>query len=163
MKPAKKLSEIKLLAAEIYGYSYTNYVNHRGNPRFDKYMPEDVKQLRRAINDKWTKNRIAKALEIPLEKVDSYLESYREAMDVVFAENAAESFRAGVKQSIQKALRNGLKSDEEVDDLVIQICYRAADLAYLLDCEGKRLSDYYDWLTREKGVSYSEIGLPDLK
>ena len=163
MKSKKKLSEIHLLAAEIYGYSYFNYVNHEGNPRFDRYMPQTVKQLRRAIAEEWPKDRIAKTLDIPLEKVDVFLEAYRDGMDVVFAHNASESFRAGIKQSIQKALRDGLKSEEDVDKLVIQICYRAADLGYLLDCEGKELSDYDMWLTRQKGVNYSALGIPDLK
>jgi hypothetical protein len=40
------------------------------------------------------------------------------------------------------ALEEGLNSAEDIDDLVGQICYRAADLAYLLDMEEKELSEY---------------------
>ena len=57
-----------------------------------------------------------------------------------------ESFRLGVKQSIIYALEKGLNSSEDIDDLVGQICYRAADLAYLLDLEQKQLSDYSELL-----------------
>jgi hypothetical protein len=47
-----------------------------------------------------------------------------------------------VKASILLSLASGLKSEEDIDKLVSQICYRASDLAYLLDLEGKELSDY---------------------
>lgn len=41
--------------------------------------------------------------------------------------------------------------------------YRAADLGYLLELEGKRLSDYSEWLRRDKNVDYTGIGLPNLE
>jgi hypothetical protein len=43
---------------------------------------------------------------------------------------------------------------------MIQICYRAADLGYLLDLEESKLSDYSEWLRRDKDVDYSGTGLP---
>lgn len=161
----KKLTEIQMLAAEIYGYSYKNYVDHLAveNLRYTKLMPQAVKQLRQAITEKWSKQKIAEALEIESDQVDSYVTAYQDAMTIVFAENASESFRESVRQSIQKALAKGLSSDEQIDDLVVQICYRAADFGYLLDGEEKRLSDYSDWLTRENGVDYSAVDLPNLK
>ena len=51
-----------------------------------------------------------------------------------------------VKQSIIYALEKGLNSSEDINDLVGQICYRAADLAYLLDMEQKELPDYSELL-----------------
>jgi hypothetical protein len=43
-----------------------------------------------------------------------------------------------------------------VEDLVVQICYRAADLAVLLDMEGKPLSRYSRHLRREPDVEYDD-------
>ncbi len=51
-----------------------------------------------------------------------------------------ESFRRGVRYSIKHALEQGLTDDAAVEQLVAQICYRAADLGYLLDVTGQRLS-----------------------
>ena len=44
------------------------------------------------------------------------------------------------------ALEQGLNSTKDIDALVGQISYRAADLAYLLDLEQKELSDYSELL-----------------
>ena len=80
------------------------------------------------------------------------------------AENASESFRRAVKESIKNALDNdGLKSESDIDNLVIQICYLAADLGYLLELEGKKLSDYSEWLRRDKDVDYTGVNLPNLE
>ena len=68
------------------------------------------------------------------------------AKEIVSADNAVESFRLGVKQSILYALEEGLNSAKDIDGLVGQICYRAADLAYLLNMEKKELSDYSEYL-----------------
>ena len=54
-----------------------------------------------------------------------------------------------VKQSLLLALEGGLHSNEDINNLVVQICYRAADLAYLLDMEEKALSDYSEALRQE--------------
>jgi hypothetical protein len=43
-------------------------------------------------------------------------------------------------------MEEGLNSAESIDGLVGQVCYRAADLAYLLDMEKKELSDYSEKL-----------------
>jgi hypothetical protein len=50
----------------------------------------------------------------------------------------------------------GLSSEAEIEKLVTQICYRAADLAYLLDMRGERLSRYSRHLRKEPGVEYYE-------
>jgi len=59
-----------------------------------------------------------------------------------------------VKYSIRHAIEDGLETNEDIDMLVTQICYRAADLAVLLEIEDKQLSDYSRELRREKGVKY---------
>jgi len=149
----------QLLAAELFNYSYDNYADHVAvdNLRFTEYMPEDVEKLQKAERGNWSHERIAQELEIEESKVDEWLESFKRAKDIVFAENASESFRESVKYSIKDALQEGGKTEEEIDDLVIQICYRAADLGYLLELEGKRLSDYSKWLRRKKDVDYGGI------
>ena len=69
------------------------------------------------------------------------------------APTPAESFRRGVRFSIQDAVEEGLTGDErEIERLVTQICYRAADLAYLLDLEQRRLSDYSEELREESDL-----------
>ena len=45
---------------------------------------------------------------------------------------------------------------EEIEKLVRQICYRAADLAYLVKVEGSSLSRYSRHLRREPDVEYYE-------
>jgi hypothetical protein len=155
-----------LLAAELYSYSYDNYADHIevGNIRFTKLMPNDIKLLEKAEKENWSNKEIARALEIEESNVKEILEKYEIAKSIVNAENASESFRRSVKYSIKNALTNNkLKNEVDIDDLVIQICYRAADLGYLLELEGKELSDYSEWLRREKGVDYTGIDLPDLE
>ena len=44
------------------------------------------------------------------------------------------------------SIEKGLNSGKDIDDLVGQIAYRTADLAYLLDMEEKELSDYSELL-----------------
>lgn len=83
------------------------------------------------------------------EEAEEFLRAYHRSLEVVDARNPAEAFRAGVRQSIRFALEEGLSGDEAVEKLITQICYRAADLAYLLDLEGSRLSPYSERLRRE--------------
>jgi len=153
------------LAAELYSYSYDNYADHLAveNARFIELMPQEVEKLQRAEAEKWSKERIARLLEIDDEKVEVLLERWRTAKEIVFAQNSSESFRRSVRQSIKQAIKDGLNTEEDIDNLVIQICYRAADLGYLLDLEESKLSDYSEWLRRDKGVDYSGIGLPNLE
>jgi hypothetical protein len=133
-----------LLAAELFNYSYANYKDHLGigNIRFDNLMPKTFNTLERAHRESWSNEQIAKALDIEEDEVDNWRNNYQRAIDILDAPHAAESFRRGVKHSILYALKEGLDTEEEIDKLVSQICYRAADLAVLLDNEGKNLSDY---------------------
>lgn len=154
----RKLNRDQLLAAEIYSYSYDNYENHLGigNLRFEKYMPDGARTLEQAVKENWPRERIAKKLEVEPDHVDEYMTAYRNALDVVDAENPAESFRAAVRQCIERALRAGLRDENSIEELVKQICYRAADLGFLLDMDGNRLSRYSRHLRREAGVEYGE-------
>lgn len=133
----------QLLAAETFHYSYAHYADHLGgNIRFDKWMPRDVNVLDRAEREGWDDARLAQALEVPEDRVEFWRVSYQRAKDIVDAPTSAESFRRGVRYSIQDAVEEGLTDDKAIERLVTQICYRAADLAYLLDLEGESLSDY---------------------
>jgi len=140
-----------MLAAELYGYSYAYYADHLGigHIRFEEWMPESVEVLEQAVEEGWSHEEIAEALEIPETEVEGWLRLYREAKEIVDAPTPAEGFRRGVKFSIQYALEEGLEDEASIERLVTQIGYRAADLAFRLDMEGKRLSDYLDELRQE--------------
>lgn len=143
----------QLLAAGTFQYSYAHYADHLGvNIRFDKWMPRDVGTLERAEREGWDDTRLAQAIEVPEDRVEFWRESYRRAKDIVDAPTPAESFRRGVRYSIQDAIEEGLTGEREIERLVTQICYRAADLAYLLDLERKRLSAYSKGLRKEAGL-----------
>jgi hypothetical protein len=143
-----KMSKDQLLAAETFSYSYANYDDHLGigNVRFDKLMPNDIKVLQTAEKKGWDIGQIANKLELKIEDAEKLIQQYTRAKEIVFAPNAATSFQIGVRHSIENALEKGLSTTEDINELVEQICYRAADLAYLLDMEGKELSDYSEHL-----------------
>jgi hypothetical protein len=146
----------QLLAAETFHYSYANYDNHLGigNIRFDELMPNDVDTLERAEQEGWDDARLAQALEIEEDKAEHWRTSYQRAKAVVDAPTPAESFRRGVRFSIQDAIEEGLANEQATEELVVQICYRAADLAYLLDLEGSRLSDYSQALRETSKIDF---------
>jgi hypothetical protein len=151
------LSRHQLLAAEVFCYSYANYHDHLGvNIRFDDLMPEIVATLEQAEQEGWSIEKTAERLERETDEVSEMLEALQEAREVVDAKHPAESFRNGVRQSIQMALEDGLETPEKIERLVGQICYRAADLAYLLDREGEVLSEYSEYFRWEP-----EEGYPD--
>ena len=106
MRRRRQLTRKKMLAAEIYGYSYDNYENHLGigNIRFEKLMLDDVDILERAERDDWDSSPLAKAMDIPDENVASFQRLYREANEIVDAPTPVESFRSGVRCSIQYAI-----------------------------------------------------------
>jgi hypothetical protein len=145
-----------LLAAELFNYSYANYADHLGigNLRFEKLMPETFDILDRGRGEGWSDAQLAKAMEIEEKDVDEWRKRHQQAVDIIDAPNPAESFRRGVKYSIRYAIEEGLETEEDIDQLATQICYRAADLAVLLEIEDKQLSDYSRELRREKGVKY---------
>lgn len=136
-----------LLAAEIFGYSYANYDDHLGgNVRFDEMMPADVETLAQEAEEGWDDERLAAVLEVPEEQVKSWRDAYRQAVDIVDAPSPAEAFRRGVRYSILDAVERGLAGEDAIERLVTQVCYRAADLAYLLDLEGEVLSTFSEEL-----------------
>jgi hypothetical protein len=137
-----------LLTAETFNYSYANYDNHLGigNIRFDTLMPDDVDILERAEQEDWDDARLAQALEIEKDQVVRWRRSYQRAKTIVDASTPAESFRHGVRFSIEDAVEEGLAGEKAIEQLVTQICYRAADLAYLLDMRLEMLSDYSEEL-----------------
>ncbi|HVQ40441.1 MAG TPA: hypothetical protein VMS31_23065 [Pyrinomonadaceae bacterium] len=153
-----QLDRWELLAAETYSYSYDNYADHRGNLRFDQYMPEDVRVLDRAIRESWPLDRIAKKLERSKEEANLLLSAFRDALEVVDAPTPAESFRRSTRQAIKRALAEGIESESQIEALVVQICYRAADLSFLLRFRNEPLHKYSDLLRREPGVEYHDGG-----
>jgi len=149
------MERIHLLAAEIFRYSYANYDDHLGiNERFDKLMPRDAEMLEIALKEEWPIDKVSQELEVSAEIARKYLIRVKEALEVVDAENPAESFRNAVRQSINYALEDGLDTPEAIDTLVIQICYRAADLGLLLDKEGYHLSQFSRHLRKEPDSEY---------
>ena len=153
----------QLLAAETFHYSYANYDDHLGigNVRFDKLMPDDVDTLERAEREGWDAARLARALEIEEEQVGRWRRSYERAKAIVDAPTPAESFRRGVRFSIEDAVEEGLADEQAIDGLVTQVCYRAADLAYLLDVRGEELSEYSEELRKTPGIRRAPIGPAD--
>ena len=138
-----EMTENQLLAAEVYGYSYAHYVDRVDvNERFTDLMPNDIVTLTKDEKFKWDIKKLAKKLEVDKEQAVAYRLSFQRAKRIVHAKSAAASFAEGVKQSIEQAIRNGLKDKESIDNLVEQVCYRAADLSYLLRVESRDLSEY---------------------
>lgn len=151
------MERIHLLAAEIFRYSYANFDEHLGiNERFDKLMPRDAEMLEIALKEEWPIDKVAHELDVSAEIAHNYLIAVKEALEVVDAENPAESFRNAVRQNIKSALEDGLDSPETIETLVIQICYRAADLGLLLDKKGHYLSQYSRHLRKEPDTEYYE-------
>jgi len=153
-----RLDRWKLLAAETFSYSYDNYADHRGNARFDRYMPDDVRVLDQAVRESWPLGRLAQKLDRSEDEAKIMLGAFHDALEVVDAPTPAESFRRSVRQVIKRALAEGIEGDEQIEALVIQICYRAADLSFLLHSSGEPLHKYSDLLRREPGVEYFDGG-----
>jgi hypothetical protein len=152
------VDRLKLLAAEIYGYSFANYEDHLGigNERYERLMPQTAETLETAEREGWSASKIAEELDVDVEQAEQLLEAFERARDIVDAENPAEAFRHGVRFSIMDALDDGLHGPEAIEKLVTQICFRAADLAVLLEQEGEPLSRYSRHLRREPDVEYDE-------
>jgi hypothetical protein len=150
------LTREQLLASEIFGYSFDNYEEHLGNLRYDRLMPASVATLERATNDAWPLAKVAAELETDEQNAQDLLAAYRQAVAVIDAPNPAEGFRNAVRFAIQYAVAEGLSTGEQIEKLVTQVCFRAADLGYLLDQEGKPLSRYSRLLRREPGVQYHD-------
>ncbi len=119
-------------------------------------MPRDAQLLETAIKKKWPEEKVAQKLEVSEATAQRLLAATQDALAIVDAENPAESFRKAVEQSIHYALEDGLHSQEDIANLVTQICYRAADLGLLLEREGHALSQYSRHLRREPDAGYFE-------
>ena len=154
----KRLSRAQLLAAEIFGYSYANYVDHLGieNVRFDELMPSDALKLEKAVSEDWPLARVAQELETDTDNAADLMRATRDALKVTEAENPVEAFRTAVRQVVQQAVTDGFDQADAVENLVTQICYRASDLAYLLKAEETSLSRYSRHLRREADVQYDD-------
>lgn len=151
------MNRTQLLAAELFSYSYANYQDHLGvNERFDRLMPHTVETLETAEREEWPTTKLARELDVDIEQAEDLLQRLQDARSVVDADNPAEAFRSGVRQSIRLALDLGHENTEDVEKLVMQICYRAADLAYLLKLEGTSLSRFSRHLRRDPEVEYHD-------
>jgi hypothetical protein len=126
------------------------------NLRFDRYMPEAVATLESAADEAWPIEKVASALGVEINEAKEALLALERARKVVDAENPGESFRWAVRQSIEAAIEEGLSDSESINRLTIQICYRAADLGYILKQNGEVLSQYSRHLRSEPGVEYHE-------
>lgn len=123
------LSRERLLAAELYSYSFENYHNHRGNFRFDWLMPREVRILEnQSIDDE----SAARLMEMPVGEIPERRKQLERAIKLVDAPGEAAAFREGVRQSLQRALAEGLTTPESQEALIEQICYRASDFLYLI-------------------------------
>lgn len=137
------MNTIHLLAAELFSYSYNNYEDHLGiNPRFDMLMPGDILLLYQAEEEEWSDAQVAAKTNFEIEDVPYWRERFREARDIVEAETPAHSFLCAVRASIRYALEKGLDDNDDIDDLVGQIGYRAADLSLLLKQKEEPLWKY---------------------
>jgi hypothetical protein len=112
-------------------------------------MPQDAALLEQAQTEQWPDDQIAKMLEVDLQEIPRWRLKYMRAKSIVDAANPAESFRFGVRFSLQDALEKGMASSEDIEDLVSQICYRASDMAVLLELQGESLTQYSDTLRQE--------------
>lgn len=119
-------------------------------------MPDTVKVFEKAEAEGWPLEKLAKELDHEPAAAAGLLESFKQAKQIIDSGNPAESFRTGVRFSIRHAVAEGLKDDQAVEQLVAQICYRAADLAHLLKQEGTALSRYSRHLRREPDTEYYE-------
>ncbi|REL24857.1 hypothetical protein DYD21_17010 [Rhodohalobacter sp. SW132] len=133
-----------LLAAETFRYSFNKYADKLEvrAERFLKIMPSHIDILEKSEQENWPLEKLADAMDTDTKLAEFYRREYGKAKEIVNAPNPAESFRRGVRHSIQHAVHEGLKTDEDIEKLVIQICYRAADLSYLLDQTNQKLSVY---------------------
>ena len=151
------MERIHFLAAEIFSYSYANYDDHLGiNERFDTLMPHDAEILETALKEEWPIEKVAQELDASTETTRKLLFSVEGALEVVDAENPAESFRNAVRQSIEVAIKDGLATTEAIESLVTQICYRAANLGLVLDKKGHHLSQYSRHLRKDPETEYYE-------
>jgi hypothetical protein len=108
------------------------------------------------VKESWPIAKTARRLEADEVTARRLIEAYRDAAAVVDAGDPAESFRNSVRQAVRHSVANRMTADE-IEKLVVQICYRAADLAYLLDQHGVDLSQYSEQLRAETNDAFDPI------
>lgn len=145
------MDRYKLLAAEIYGYSYYDYERRYGDLEFDTLLPEHVRSVERAERFGMSDEELAREIEMQPANVAEMKIAYNRAKPIIDAPDPAEGFRRGVRHSIWHAMKEGLNTAEDVEKLVSRICVRASNLGYLLKREGKDLSDYSGELEKKPG------------
>ena len=84
-----------------------------------------------------------------MESVPEWRERYLQALEIVDAPSVARAFRNAVRQSLARELERLPLSDSELESAVTQVCYRAADLSYLLKIRGEQLAEYSEELRTE--------------
>ena len=153
-----KMKRIHFLAAELFNYSYDNYEDHLGigNARFDKLMPDDVVVFEQAEIEGWSDEKVATKTDHKIEDIPEWRDRFKEALAIVDAESPAESFLLGVKASVDYAVTKGLDDEQSIENLVGQICYRAADLSCLLKQKNEPVWNYSKEL-RSRADDISEI------
>ena len=117
-------------------------------------MPKDAEILEQAVVEGWNLERVAKELDVDADNAAALLSVTREAIDVVDAENPAEAFRNSVRQLLRRAATEELDTDESIEQLVTQICFRVSDLSHLFQRDGNQLARYSRHFRREPDMEY---------
>ena len=146
------MDRIHYLAAEIFFYSYANYDDHLGvNDRFDRLMPEYARVLEEALEGPIDASLLAKRLDVDEDGLLDLLLRTKRARQIVDAGSPAAGFREAVKQSIEHAVKEGIQDTKAIEALAGQICYRAADLGFLLQQRDEPLARYSKEFRSEPG------------
>ena len=142
------MNRVQYLAAEVFGYSYDHYQEkvEMRHIRFTKYMPNTIRQLEKAESDSISDIKLAEIVEIDVDKIKGLKEAFENAKRIVDTKNAGVSFENGVRASVKNFMEKENIQGVNVENLVEQIFYRAADLGFLLKEENKELSDYSEML-----------------
>lgn len=145
------LTRVQFLAAEIFSYSYASYADHLGigHERFEELMPNAAKELELAVKEDWDIGRVAQTQNVDSDTAAFLLERTKKALKAVDSPNPALAFRETISQLVSKASEEGLDSDESVNELVAQICYRVSDLRFLMKADGSNLESLCAEFRRE--------------
>ncbi|EMI42320.1 MULTISPECIES: hypothetical protein [Pirellulaceae] len=148
-----RIGKYERLAADIFGYTYDNYLGHLqiGNERYESLMPRDAKLLEKAVVERWSILRISEKLEVDVEQAGKLLVLTKDALERYEAANPAEFFRVAVRQMVEEAVSEGLSDEKDVNELVSQICHVASDMAVLLKAEKSEMVEYSGELRRPAG------------
>jgi hypothetical protein len=132
-----------LLAAEIFAYSFADYAKNLqdGHIRFKEEMPNTVRNLEKAENENWPDEDLATAINMDMAKTLLWKKRFRHALEVVDAPDPVTAFRNAVRQSIANELGRHQLGDAELESAVTQVCFRTADLSFVLDMGQMNLSD----------------------